>query len=54
MHSDKIFKWIHKQKEYGVLVKYFSDASTFNLLILLETRNLYLCQPPTENQSLAN
>lgn len=44
MHSKKIFKWIHKQKEYGVQVKYFSDASTFDL-ILLETGHLYLCQP---------
>lgn len=41
----KISKWIHKQKEYGVLGKYFDDASTFDLLILLETGHLYLCQP---------
>lgn len=45
MHSNKIFKWIHKQKEYSVQVKYFGDASTFNLSILLETGHLYLCQP---------
>jgi len=45
MHSGKILKWIHKQKEDGVLVNYFSDVSTFNLLIPLETGYLYLRQP---------
>lgn len=45
MHSDKIFKWIHKQEEYGVLVKYSGDALTLNLLIPLEIGHLYLCQP---------
>lgn len=48
-HSDKILKWIHKQKEYGVLIKYLGDAATFNLLIPLETGHLYLHQPANSN-----